>query len=500
MTNSQVTKPFETDHTSRCMQLLYTIPALFTAFSLQGFGGLAAAATFNGTSIKHLSPHGLEEQCIILYRMPGGTYSDADREQEQAFCNIDFYDGSHALCPKVFSTSPGTLVYDLARGAFAGDNRSFETEQCATSSPVKRGAPGEPVSWKMTMNDAHTSATFSTASLLYYHFSRYFNTDVHVPVSVYRSMDREEHLTRVTRRGLELSAQRKGGAMNHAGWEVLQKAEKNPAAYRATNELFTPDRKQVYGVLLQPHGDRYGPEINGTRRSGWGDGQNRDFQETAAFRALRSGQPLAEAIDAGINEAAADTTLRQAMRNGVAPEQMVFWMKELTEITLLDYIFSQQDRVGNIDYLTYWYWVDDDTVKHMPASGTHLPVELAAHHAIRIQRTQLNDNDAGGRVPYANYTKKTGMLEKIRHYSADTYRRLLRLAADFESGGKLHDYVRDSFGLSRAQFEQVVNNTRLAAGILRDSCRADKLRFDLDPAALLLTGKVEQQQIDCDRP
>jgi len=46
----------------------------------------------------------------------------------------------------------------------------------------------------------------------------------------------------------------------------------------------------------------------------------------------------------------------------------------------------------------------------------------------------------------------------------------------------------------------VVNNTRLAAGILRDSCRADKLRFDLDPAALLLTGKVEQQQIDCDRP
>ena len=103
-------------------------------------------------------------------------------------------------------------------------------------------------------------------------------------------------------------------------------------------------------------------------------------------------------------------------------------------------------------------------------------------------------------VPYANYTKKTGMLEKIRHYSADTYRRLLRLAADFESGGKLHDYVRDSFGLSRAQFEQVVNNTRLAAGILHDSCRADKLRFDLDPAALLLTGKVEQQQIDCDRP
>jgi hypothetical protein len=466
---------------------------------LSGSGSLAAAG-FSGDAVAHRSPHGMEEQCISIRQMPGGVYSDADRDQEKQFCAIDFYTGDHALCPKVFSTSPGTLVYHLARGQYAGEMAAFESEQCATSSPAKRGAPGEPVSYKMTMNGDHTSATFSTAALLYYHFSRYFNAAVHVPVSVYRSMDREQHLARVTRRGLELSAHRKGGAMNHAGWLILDKAEKNPATYHPADELFTADRKQVYGVLLQPHGDRYGPEVNGTRRSGWGAGQNRDFQETAPFLALRSTLPLQEAIDAGIHKASADTTLRQAMRSGIAPEQMVFWMKELTEITLLDFIFSQQDRVGNIDYLSYWYWVDDGTVRHMPASGTHLPDELAGHHAIRIQRTQLNDNDAGGKVPYANFTKSTGMLEKIRHYNADTYRRLQQLAADFESGGELHDYVRDSFGLSGPQFEQVLKNTRLAAGILRDSCRAGILRFDLDPAAFLIAGKVEEQQLDCDQP
>jgi hypothetical protein len=432
--------------------------------------------------------------------MPGGTYSDADRELERAFCDIDFYAGNHALCPKVFSTSPGTLVYNLSQGQYAGNFRLFEDEQCTSSSPVKRGAPGEPVSWKMTMNGAQTSATFSTAALLYYHFSRYFIADIHIPVSVYRSMDKEEHLARVTHRGLEQSAHHRGGAMNHAGWKVLQEAEKNPSAYHATDQLFTPDRKQVYGILLQPHGDRYGTEVNGTRQSGWGEGQNRDFQETAPFLALRSEQPLMEAIEEGIHAAAANTTLREAMRKGVPPEQMVFWMKELTEITLLDYIFSQQDRIGNIDYLVYWYWVDDGEIRRMPASGTQLPDKLTGEHAIRIRRSQLNDNDAGGRVPYANYTKKTRMLEKIHHYSADTYRRLLRLAADFESRGELYDYVRDSFGLSQSQFEQVVNNTRLAAGILRDSCRAGKLRFDLDPGALLLTSKVEELQLDCDQP
>jgi hypothetical protein len=474
--------------------------ALYTVLSLAFIGGQAAAAAFSGSAINHPSPQGIGEQCILLDRMPGGIYSDADRDLEKAYCAIDFYSGNHALCPKVFSTSPGTLVYDLSRGSFAGDAQAFESEQCASSSPVKRGAPGEPVSFKMTMNDARTSATFSTAALLYYHFSRYFNTDVHVPVSVYRSMDRTEHLERVTRRGLELSAHRRVGDMNHAGWKILQKAEKKPATYRETDELFTPDRQQVYGVLLQPHGDRYGPEVNGTRESGWGEGQNRDFQETAPFLALRSDLPLQEAIDEGIHEAATNRTLSQAMRGGVAPEQMVFWMKELTEITLLDYIFSQQDRVGNIDYLGYWYWVDNGAVRSMPASGTQLPDELAGQHAVRIRRTHLNDNDAGGRVPYANYTKKTRMLEKIRHYSADTYRRLLRLAQDFGAGGELHDYVRDSFGLSRDQFDQVLDNTTLAADILSESCRAGKLRFDLDPAAFLLTGKTQEQQVSCDRP
>lgn len=470
------------------------------AISISAWLSTAAAGSFQGSVVAYPSPNGLEERCIMVDRMPGGVYGETDSEQEKAFCEIDFYSNDYALCPKLFSTSPGTLVYDIAQGQYAGDSQAFEAGQCGSSSPVKRGAPGEPVSYKMTMNAAETSATFSIASLLYYHFSRYFDAHVYVPVSVYRSMDKAEHLARVTRRGLELSASRKGGAMNHAGWTILQTAEQNPSSYRAIDELFTPDRKQVFGVLLHPHGDRYGAEINGTRASGWGEGQNRDFQETAPYLALRSDMPLQAAIDAGIHAAVADRAMRQAMGSGVTPEQMVFWMKELTEITLLDFIFSQQDRIGNIDFLSYWYWAEDGEVRRMLASGSRLPDELAGHHAIRIKRTQLNDNDAGGRIPYANFAKKTRMLEKIRHYSADTYRRLIRLAADFESQGELYRYVRESFGLSDAEFRQVLTNTGLAAAILQQSCKAGALRFDLDPEAFLVSGAIEEQEVDCDSP
>jgi hypothetical protein len=474
--------------------------AFAASLAILGDAACAAATDFQGSATSYLSPNGVQERCLVLNRMPGGVYTEDDRAQEQAFCGIDFYSGSHALCPKVFSTSPGTLVYEISGGPYAGRVDAFEAEQCATSSPMKRGAVGEPVSFKTTMNDPHTSATFSTASLLYYHFARYFDADIHVPVSVYRSMDKATHRERVTRRGLALSASRKGGAMNHAGWEVMAEAEQRPSAYAATDELFTPDRQQIYGVLLHPHGDRYSAEFNGTRRSGWGEGQNRDFQETAPFQALRSEQPLLEAIDHGVHQASADPELRQAMRHGVSTEQMVFWMKELTEITLLDYIFSQQDRIGNIDYLNYWYWIEDGAVRREPASGSQVPSELAALRPIKLRRTQLNDNDAGGRVPYANFAKKTQMLEKIRHYGPDTYRRLLRLDQDFADEGELYRYVRASFGLSDAQFQQIVDNTRKAAAILRGTCRAGKLRFDLEPEIFLVTGQATEVQLDCDRP
>jgi hypothetical protein len=179
---------------------------------------------------------------------------------------------------------------------------------------------------------------------------------------------------------------------------------------------------------------------------------------------------------------------------------MAFWMRELIDIMLLDYIFSQQDRIGNIDYLTYWYWVEGGQVRRMPAHGAHPPDEIVRHSPKLLKRTELADNDAGVRVSYANYTKRTGMLDRIRHYSQPTYRRLIALDKDFSARGPLHDYVRTTFGLTDAEFSQIASNTRSAAAILRESCRAGRLRFDLDPEAFLRDGTAAEARLDCDNP
>ena len=474
-------------------------PGLATlALLLAAAPGTWASSVVRGAETTFKSPRGTVERCIALEHMPGAEYTAADRDAERELCSIDFYGTTHALCPKVFSTSPGTLVFDLRDGPYAGDPGRFEREACGGGGVHKRGALHDPISYKMSVNTRESSATFANAAFIYYHFARYLHASAHVPVAVLRSIDRVVHDERVATAGVRLSAGKPGLAMNHAAWTALQAAERNPASYKPTEELFTPDGL-LYGVMLHPLGKRYGEEVNGTRRSGWGDGQNRDFQETAPFLALRSPQPLAAAVTEGVTQAMRDPLLAKGTR-GATPAQVVFWMSDLIDITLLDYLFGQQDRIGNVDYLTSWVWIEDGGIRSRPATGTTPPAELAAFAPQRIRRTEIGDNDAGVRLTYVNYAKRTGMLEKLRHYRAGAYRQLLRLDADFTAGGPLHQYVRTTFGLSEREFAAVVANVRSATAILAASCKAGRLRFDVEPGEFLQRGTVTEQKVDCDRP
>lgn len=455
------------------------------------------AAGVRGGTVAYEAPGGTQELCVAIEHAPDGNYSETDRSDEKNLCAIDFYSGSFALCPKAFSTSPGTLIYDLRGGPFAGQASAFETKHCSQKRIIKSGVSGGPVSFKMTMNTPDSSATFAPASWLYYHFSRYFDTYVHVPVSVYRSMDRQQHFERVVRTGVAASSGSGSGKMNHAGWKALENGASDPSSYKPMRELYTAGGRQIFGVLLQAEGRRYGAEINGTRKSGWGAGQNRDFQETAPFLALRHDGALHDSIAVGLQGANRDPELQKAMLNEPAPVQMVFWMRELAEIVLLDFIFSQQDRVGNVDYVDYWYWVDDGDVHRAPANGDTRPARAGNNDAVRIRRSAINDNDAAGRLAYANFAKTTGILDKLRHFPASTYRRLQQLANDFDTAGPHYQWLSTAFTLSDRQVAQVVANTLQASRVLAESCQAGRLRFSLEPDEFIVNGTVNEQEVQC---
>lgn len=452
----------------------------------------------SGAAVLYSSPNGVKERCVRIAQVPGGSYSDDDLDEEEAYCAIDFYAENVALCPKVWSTSPGMIVYDVSEGPYAGNRSEFERNACKEGKSAKNLAKADLAKFKVTMNQSGTSGTFSPSPLLYYHYSRYFDMTVKVPVAVWRSMDRTMHATEVAAPGLAISGHNESGRMNHEGWRYLVAADNDPASYQPTDDLLTADRKQLFGVLLSSPGNRYGSEINGTRKSGWGKGQNFDFQNTPAFLALRNSKPLADAITEGLSEGLKDRQIAKDLGDDGSPQQMAYWMRELSEIVLLDFIFSQQDRVGNIDFTPYYYWSEGGELKHKQAKHHELEDSTVPPNAILLRRTNLNDNDAGGREQYANFAKSTQMLEKLRHFGSGTYAKLMALDADLQASGPIYQWTATSFGLDDGQIQQIVKNTRLAAGILHESCSRGDLIFDLDPKRFILNGSVEPEQVSCD--
>jgi hypothetical protein len=182
-----------------------------------------------------------------------------------------------------------------------------------------------------------------------------------------------------------------------AGWRWCGPSTTRPATSTPTS-CSRPTASSCTACCCTPEGKRYGEELNGSRQSGWGDGQSRDFQQTAPFIALATDRPLAEAVREGLARGHAASAIPADTR----AQQVAWWMRELIDVTLLDYPFSQQDRIGNVDYLPHWVWVEEGQVRHQPATGAQPPAEIATRNPKLIKRTELADNDAGVRLSYAD--------------------------------------------------------------------------------------------------
>lgn len=154
--------------------------------------------------------------------------------------------------------------------------------------------------------------------------------------------------------------------------------------------------------------------------------------------------------------------------------------------------------MGNIDFTPYYYWVENGTLTHKPAKHHEAGDGDVPEGALLLRRSNLNDNDAGGRVQYANFAKSTQMLEKLHHIDAGVYRKLMALNSDLKSQGPIWQWTSTSFGLDDRQISQIVKNTALASGILRDTCENGGLIFDLSPKKFFETGLSDAETVLCD--
>lgn len=464
-----------------------------------------ASDQVQGTATGYQSWFGTSEACVRIAPMPGAFYDLDDVDDEETLCEIDLYHADIAICPKLWSTSAAVVIYDISKGKFAHDRLGFQSEICAAGKFAEYIAEDELARIKFTMNRQETSATFSPAPILYYHLSRFFGTEVTVPVAVWRSLDARVLRTEVAESGAALTARDPELAWVHAAWTILYRTLKEPAYYRKPGtmgdyrDLLTADRERAYGVLLDAHDPRAGTVVNGAIPENWSPLHRYHlFQQTPAFVALTTDAPLDESIAAGVAGAVppiAETWPDEP--SGPAPAQMVFWMRELSETVLMDYILGQQDRPGNIDHKPYFYWVEQGQVFRKKAKGRTAGEDGIPADAVLIDRLILNDNDGAGRTEYHNTAMQMMALQRFRHFNANVYRQLLALDADFQSRGPVYVWLRDSLGLTPDQVAMIVENTRSAAAALILNCSSGALRFDLDPNRYLARGRAVAQEVPC---
>src|SRR6266853_480343 len=281
--------------------------------------GPAQAAEFQGVA----RTYG-KGQCIVLNRFPadsGAKYKSSDADKEQALCGIDFTDKRIGMCPKTWSTSPGTIIYDISKSKYNANPDQFEAEYCPKQRALKGKVEGveKLASYKQSINGQFkqsTSATYAQASPLYYEYSRYFNTTVDVPVAVIRTMDAQEHFHRVGSKGHAIAQ----GRMIANGWTVVTSAEKNPIGYIPVNEFYYGEPKDdlLYGTMLKGPGARYGAEFDGNIVGKGYSQQYSALQRTPAFLALANPTDFLDAMNAGLSESRKDPVVAKALGSRVS--------------------------------------------------------------------------------------------------------------------------------------------------------------------------------------
>lgn len=482
-------------------------------------------------TINHTSPNGVLEVCRVLDKIPNGEYSESDLEKESEFCSINFYSPTVALCPKTWSTSPATMVRDISGSEY--DVSSYVSSRyCGARNKTKGEGVKNLAKFKSSMNQGRrssgggTSGTYSPSSLAYYHVSRYLGARVKVPVSVYREMDRSYHFQNITPIGLAKSR----GSKIKNGWRWFNLAGNDPDAYSPREELVTVDASRYKGVLIKGPGERYGVALTGRRTRSWGRKQHvQMMDEVAPFLALKSDKPLLESVEDGLSRSRKVSSGMRAALSDVSNLQMVSWMRELSEIVVLDRIFGQQDRVGNIDYKWYWAYVSDkDKIKYkaekrseyeelsrseMASSDISLPdkswvtkVKIGTTPVL-IQKTFLNDNDAGARDyrgspgatigRYTSFPDSAKWVDGMKHFSAKLYERLMTLNSDLQSEGPIYLWAKAQLGMNDKSLQMIVDNTKELTDELKALCST--MKFDLDQVgSVLKEGFVpEETAVDC---
>src|SRR6266513_195806 len=414
--------------------------------------------------VEHPTPNGVTEVAQRLVQFPF-TPPDAKLKEKDALSvskdwftthdkseidrldNLDFYASSGpqsvGVVPKLHNTSAGIEIYQFPPTL---SKETFEK----TEGPYRSGVTKK-FSNKRSGNKIAKFKVGSIAQsgLAGFCVSRLLGHLVEVPPATYRTMDIQE----VEKVGEQ--ARTTGHPECTQAWADLRAMVKS-----ANPRIVLSGGKLVYGSLAQnPRGENSSPEDY------WTVGAIRGH---SFYKVLSSRATVASIPNSNDAKSLQDLALAQDMTRGV----------------ILDSIFRQVDRLGNISIAVLQHYVTSDGKVKWDDKVSDKDKAKAVSPLLPLKRIMNKDNDDGmnwGR----DSISVTPILNEAHHIDQTVYNRLQWLAGLMQDGepgsdAKIKDYFVNVVHISSDNYDRLKASLIKQASSLKSRVESKDILVDLD--------------------
>ncbi len=415
-------------------------------------------------NVEHPTPNGVIEIAQRLIRFPF-TPPDVKLKDQDALSvskdwftkheknnidelgSLDFHAASGpqsvGVVPKLHNTSAGIEIYELPPTL---SKETFEK----TEGPYRPGISKKYSNKRSGKKVAKFKVgAMAESGLACFYVSRLLGHLVEVPPATYRTMDIQEF------EKLGEQARTTGHPSCTEAWGTLRSMVKS-----GSPKVVLSDGKLVFGSLAQnPRGENSSPE---------------DYWTVAAirghsfYRILSSRSPVASILNLNDVTCLQDLALAQDMTRGV----------------ILDSIFRQVDRLGNISIAVFQHYVTnkgkvkwDDKVSDKDKAEAVSPFHS-------LKRVMYKDND-DGMMWGTNSISVAPILNETHHIDQTIYDRLQWLAGlmqDSEPGSdaKIKDYFVNAVHISGDNYDKLKASLIKQAASLKSRVDSKDILVDLD--------------------
>ena len=374
-------------------------------------------------------------------------FTKHDKNKIDQLGSLDFYAStgpeSVGVVPKLHNTSAGIEIYQLPPTL---TKETFEKTEGPYRSGVTKKYSNKRSGEKIAKFKAGTMAQ---SGLACFHMSRLLGHLVEVPPATYRTMDLQEF------QKVGDQARTTGHPSCTEAWAQLRAMAKS-----GSSKLILPDGKTVYGSLAQnPRGEDSSPEDY------WTVGAIRGH---SFYKVLSSKAPVANILNLNDPKCLQDLALAQDMIRGV----------------ILDSIFRQVDRLGNISVDQLQHYVDRDGKVKWDDKLSDKDKADAVSPIFALKRIMYKDND-DGMMWGMNSISVTPILNEAHHVDKTIYNRLQWLAGlmqDSEPGSdaKIKDYFVNVVHISGDNYDKLKASLLKQASSLKSRVDAKDILVDLD--------------------